>query len=66
MDYFTIELRHGESKQVWIACSETVEKAMELAREAPEALPNARAEAETLTSQPPFRLKPDTVKLWVP
>ncbi|WP_147457612.1 hypothetical protein [Paracoccus alkanivorans] len=66
MDYFVVELRHGENKQVWIACSETEEDALELAREAPEALPNARAEAKILTGEPPYYLSPGTVVLWVP
>jgi hypothetical protein len=64
MNYFAVELRHGENKQVWIACCETEAEAALLAREAVGALPEARAEAQPLRGDPPFRLKPDTVKQW--
>jgi len=65
MDYIAVELRHGENKQVWIACCETEDEALDLVQEASGALPNARAESKIIADEPPFRLKPNTVRQWV-
>jgi hypothetical protein len=65
MNYFVVELRHGESKQVWIACCEMEAEALELVQEAAGALPNAGVESKALDSEPPFPLKPDTAEQWL-
>jgi len=65
MDYFMVELRHGENKQIWIACCETEAAASLLAREAAGALPNSRAEVQPLGGAPPFLLQAGEVRQWV-
>ena len=65
MNYFTVELRHGENKQIWLACCETEADASLLAREAISALPEARAEVQPLRGAPPFLLQAGQVKQWV-
>ncbi|WP_108814958.1 hypothetical protein [Loktanella sp. Alg231-35] len=66
MAYFSVELRHGENKQVWIANCEDAELATALALEAPGALPSERVAASHLAGDPPFPVDENSVKQWLP
>lgn len=66
MDYFSVELRHGENKQLWIARCETEAEAEQLAQDSAGSLPEATPDANKLAGKPPVELKPNTAMQWVP